>query len=1028
MAERKTSGCDENCDELDFSSRTRFVEILPAEYEEIAERRKANGEETGAGKRPARLTGISLSGGGIRSATFNLGLLQALNEAGLLKCFDYLSTVSGGGYCGGWWSAWLARGSRTPKQVFPDPEHLETDRDLRRNQLESQDSRADYERSQVKDAAISAGIDPIHHLRLFSNFLTPRKGLLSGDTWRAIAVIGRNLLLTWLILLPIMLATIMLGQAFFAILPQTANGFRWRSDLNTYVTTYHTSGVIDPQDEVVMKQPGRRNAHDLPDRVTWALLIPALLLLGSIVCVALWMVANRRCWLLRDKIVVVLSGVFFAVLSWFLATVTHVGFLLNRVFLIAAGAWFVILAVILVIWQWKHKATAQDIDFWRNRLVLAQTRTLKWSVFSAVVLFFSAFGYEVIDFLLAHQTIRNTAADAAARAGGWGALIMAVLSSVYTATKASPTGGEDAKSKTAPPSLLQRIAFAIAPVLLLLVLGLVLAWIGHRLYTTVYRDDHEQVWFVIRGALISGILFLFFALYEFRPAQKWKSGIVIAIWLLIAVGQYAIPIEWIQPHLVTIGGLSAIAVAAGLLVRAAFSRNTGFVVAAAGIAALAAWVLGALEPVRFVLERSHVPQLVVGGILATLTLLIFELIFGKGGNTRSVSLIAFGFLMFVLVGVAACAGSTAWRALTMVGLISTILGWVLALGWLADPNSLTIHGFYKSRLVRAYMGASNDRRRAAKDSDISDAVPGDDVLLVDLQNTRQGAPYHLINTTLNLVGGSDLATQQRFSDFFIMSKRWCGSMRTGFRPTDEYACGTISLGTAVAVSGAAASPNMGAQSPSSALAALLTLFNVRLGYWAPTPNQSYWRTGSARLWPVYTLQEMLSQTTDLLPFSYLTDGGHFDNSGVYSLIQRGCNFVVFGDCGADPNVTLDDLGNLIRKVRIDFGTEIDLDIAQLRCQPPGSHFVVGTIRYSEVYARTINLPAGELEGTIIVVKPNRTAGAPVDVLQYGYTNDAFPQQSTADQWYDEAQFESYRALGYLSGRALVASGKLKEIC
>src|SRR5205085_317210 len=100
---------------------------------------------------------------------------------------------------------------------------------------------------------------------------------------------------------------------------------------------------------------------------------------------------------------------------------------------------------------------------------------------------------------------------------------------------------------------------------------------------------------------------------------------------------------------------------------------------------------------------------------------------------------------------------------------------------------------------------SNDRRHGT-DADITDAVPGDDVMLVDLENTEHGAPYHLITTTLNLVGARDLATQQRFSDAFLMSKRYCGSFRTGFRRTDQYACGTLSLGTAVAVSGAAASP------------------------------------------------------------------------------------------------------------------------------------------------------------------------------------------------------------------------------
>ena len=1021
MAET-TSGCDDQCDELDFTARIRFAAVLDGEYPEIHARRKRIApidDSVPDQGRPRRLCGLSLSGGGIRSATFNLGLLQALNEKGKLASFDYLSTVSGGGYVGGWWSAWLSR-ERNPHEIFPGPAQVETDRDERRAFLEDAARVSEHqERPQINDSSVTAGTDPIHHLRLFSNFLTPHKGLLSGDTWRAIATIGRNLILTWLILLPIVLATIMLGQSWFALSASTAHGFLWRPDLSEYVTSQHRSGMIPAERAAV---PGKRDAHDLANRLVSAVLLPALLLIGSVLCVALWMVANRRCWMFRDVVVVILSGVAWTLLTWFMAEVLSIR--VAVAFLIALAVWFVILSVSLAIWQERNQATAADTDFWKNRLVNVQTTTLKYAVFIGVVLLFAAFGHEFVDFLLFNQQFKSNLASSVARAGGWSAIAIAVLSSIYAAFKASPTGGQEVSTRNVKQPLGQRLAFAVAPPLLLIVLGLALSWIGHRLYTTVYRDDKEQLWFVVCGTLISAMLFLIFALYEFRPPQKWKSLIVIAIWLAISIGQYFLPLEAIQEHLVTIGAVTAVVAAVALAARAFITRNLPIVLGAAMIAGGALWLLRhfALTGVDFVLQRSHLPQLIVGGILGTLTLLIFELISGKGANTRSIALMSCGFVMFVLLGAAACSGGAAWRTLSMVAVISTILGWVVALGWLADPNALTVHEFYKARLIRAYMGASNERRGKAINADITDAVPGDDVLLCDLENTRQGAPYHLINTTLNLVGGRDLATQQRFSDFFVMSKLFCGSMRTGYRPTRKYACGTISLGTAVSVSGAAASPNMGAQTPSAALSALLTLFNIRLGYWAPTPNRSYWRAGSVRLWPFYSLQELLSQTTDLLPFCYLTDGGHFDNSGVYSLIQRGCSFIVYSDCGADPAVTLDDIGNLIRKVRIDFGTEIELtDIEAFRSNPPKTHFVIGTIHYSKAHAAAIGLPANECSGTLVIVKPNRTPGASADVLQYGYTNNTYPQQTTADQWYDEAQFESYRKLGQISGEALLAS-------
>src|SRR5688572_14631694 len=126
------------CNELDFTARIRFPNVITREYDEIDTRRRAaNGEAPDrVNGRPPRIMGISLSGGGVRSATFNLGMLQALAAAGKLKTFDYLSTVSGGGYVGGWWSAWLSRKERDeePGVIFPPPEDIESERDDRRAQ------------------------------------------------------------------------------------------------------------------------------------------------------------------------------------------------------------------------------------------------------------------------------------------------------------------------------------------------------------------------------------------------------------------------------------------------------------------------------------------------------------------------------------------------------------------------------------------------------------------------------------------------------------------------------------------------------------------------------------------------------------------------------------------------------------------------------------------------------------------------------------------------------------------------------
>jgi hypothetical protein len=292
------------------------------------------------------------------------------------------------------------------------------------------------------------------------------------------------------------------------------------------------------------------------------------------------------------------------------------------------------------------------------------------------------------------------------------------------------------------------------------------------------------------------------------------------------------------------------------------------------------------------------------------------------------------------------------------------------------------------------------------------------VPLRSLKNCRRGAPYHLINTTLNLVGGRDLTTAQRSSAMFVLTKRFCGSTRTFYRRTAEYMNGQLMLGTGVAVSGAAASPSMGALKTTAAQAMLLTLLNVRLGYWAPTPSKEQWRSSHARLWPFYMLREFLSQTNDLSSYCYLTDGGHFDNLGLYSLIERGCRLIVVSDATADPKPCFSDLGDVIRRCRIDFGAEINLTVDAMKRDEKtkeAATFVMGTVTYAKDHLDALGWTNTDDDdnrrGIIILIKPAMTAGVNADIRQYSLENETFPDQTTADMFFDEAQFESYRKLG-----------------
>lgn len=445
---------------------------------------------------------------------------------------------------------------------------------------------------------------------------------------------------------------------------------------------------------------------------------------------------------------------------------------------------------------------------------------------------------------------------------------------------------------------------------------------------------------------------------------------------------------------------------------------------------------------RAVADPGALDRMVIAGMVACFMLALFEIKWGKSDNRRSLWLLACTYATLTtlfLVNSVDLGNDPMLNTLRSVfGLIVAVLVWVVALGWTVDPNSVSMHHFYKGRLVRAYLGASNLMRRE-QHKEIAELAADDDPCLADLKNCQRGAPYHIVNATLNLVAGRDLATAQRSASSFVLSKKYCGSLRTKFRDTCHYMRGQLTLGTAIAASGAAVSPNMGSKKPTAALAMLLTLLNVRLGFWAPTPNMENWQMSQPRLWPFYLLREFLSQTNDLSSYCYLTDGGHFDNTGLYALVERGCRHIVLVDCGADPQPScFQDLGDAIRRCRIDFGAEVKIDLSPLIAHG-GDHakqsFVVGGIRYSRKHARALGwdlLPEEDSKedkdsrtGIIVYFKPAIVGCETADVRQYAIENKHFPQQATTNQWFDEAQFESYRRLGQLCAKR--AFGKLKAV-
>jgi hypothetical protein len=1154
-----------------------FSDVFDFEVKQIRGRRANayDGPNDSLPPRPPCLTGLSLSGGGIRSATVCLGILQAMEQHDFLRRFDYMSTVSGGGFIGGWWSAWLSRplfaglralprgvtaealkdctGGRASyhaqyglltldaanpeedcgamarlsddpsyrqavqelvdlvrwkrKHLFPRPEQIEPVREP--GYLEPERGRAggtDAE-TELSEGGLFAGRDPVHHLRLFSNYLTPRKGLMSADTWRAATFVVRSLVLTWLILLPVLFAVVTAAQLPFLCQSNAAAYLAHvRGEAPQEVRPPAASRSDAPASGV---QPALVNlnfatpapakapagtaaapsAAPMSPEVAWSrlryIVLPLAVMLGWLVVQGgLWLIlcGSGNGWTGRLASAIGTFSLLVIATSWF-GVFTPLGEAVrgraSPLNLLALGVWLGGLVVILPLALRRGPAVGSNsrwvAEVLRNRVHRQMSVLLMWFAFVAVALTFAAFGHAAFEYLFL-RAIPNAAAAYVAKAGGILLTLLAVAGSVFTLVKASPLGGgDDAGSGSA--SALTRLVLRATPLLVLLTLLLVMSWVSVELLAFIVEPHGylNRLGHLTSGTFSGAVVCLTFAAYELNwvenpapgeggagvePQRPKRMATLIAFstaagWAGAAVskelGLVGLFTLTVLPTLVLTAACAMLVVGrSGVLgqsgERARRKRVTQAVAIAAACAVagvvvhllLRAWVLPLFPlslgvywtPSRFLLVSATLDGLALS--LAVFWIAQYYRDPRVQGETvpmttlRSRGLaagVAAGFAVLLFFGWwgiyhPAHMPVTALYACTCV--VAASLAGVVALGWMADPNAISMHQFYKSRLVRAYLGASNALRCAAG-RDISELAECDDLPLAALGNCAHGAPYHLVGTTLNLVGGKDLVTAQRCSASFVLSGGYCGSTRTGYQPTALYMGGAMTLGTAVAASGAAASPTMGSITPTAAMSMLMTLFNIRLGYWAPTPHRAYATRSGARLWPYYTLREFLSNTNDLGPYCYLTDGGHFDNTGLYNLVQRGCQFILLVDCGADPHSRFEDVGDAIRRCRIDFKAEIDLDVdAFARDHATGharQHMVVGRVTYSGEHLASLGYGVAECgerkEGTIVWFKPAVTGrDESADVRQYAIGNRDFPQQSTADQWFDEAQFESYRRLAY----------------
>nr|WP_029077503.1 patatin-like phospholipase family protein [Bradyrhizobium sp. th.b2] len=517
--------------------------------------------------------------------------------------------------------------------------------------------------------------------------------------------------------------------------------------------------------------------------------------------------------------------------------------------------------------------------------------------------------------------------------------------------------------------------------------------------------DLKHRWLMITGTL-SGMI------------MNWIAPLCLLSFLaLIAAffGAGITPEVWSKAALAfSIATLSAIYVSGFSLRAGANARSGAAVVAVGAAAALACALMFAIEWgfVKFdALLNSKISGGVALSVLAGPALArylpifkseifrknFFRIALYAAGLVVPILAVAVFYLLRELGRTPVDPAASWWNPIYHISGIE-ILGWVFLLTLFfsllgLDVNLTGPHKLYRDALAGTFVRPKTE----------------EPTLPLATLNASGRAPYHLINAAVNLPSSTSLVLRDRKADFFLFSKHWIGSKAVCYSPTKAWAAKTseVDLATAMAISGAAASPHMGLGSMPT-LSALMTLLNVRLGYWIANPKErSFWDFPGF----ICLLREMFGVgMAEKNAWLNVSDGGHIENMGIYELLRRRCKFIVCVDGEADAESTFHGQLTLVRHAQIDLGVRIEPRLDDMRPDPKSRFSKTHAQLFRVIYPATADgRPQGM--GLMLYLKLSLTGNEAEILKRYRLLHPEFPHQSTLDQFYDEEQFEAYRQLG-----------------